>query len=91
MRVREGEGRVGLVLDLPQREELLCLGAQRLLHRPLLRRAAPHPELTHDHEDDQERRKGGADAQTHLAVRRRPACASIASPNDCSSAVSRPA
>ena len=34
--VGEGEGRVGLVLDLPQREELLCLGAQRLLQGPLL-------------------------------------------------------
>ena len=34
--VCQGESRVGFVLDFPQREELLCLGALRLLEGPLL-------------------------------------------------------
>ena len=66
-RVRERQCRVPIFLDLSQRKELLCLGAERLLHRPLLRRAAPDPELTHDREDDEERRKGGPDGHTRLA------------------------
>ena len=38
-----------------------------MLHRQRFRRAAPYPELTHDRQDDQERRKGGPDGHARLA------------------------
>jgi hypothetical protein len=63
-RVRERQCRVPIFFELSQRKELLCLGAERLLHRSLLRRPAPDPQLTHDREHDEERRKGGADPET---------------------------
>ena len=70
--IGEGQRGIPFFLDLCQREKLLRLGAMRLLHRSLLRGAAPHPQLAHDREDHQERSKRRPDAETRSEAS--PAC-----------------